>query len=235
MKIKNIFWGSTFLLGGIVLLMNTLGYFQELSVFTLLFSILLIAISIQSLFKLNFFGLFFPLAIITYLYRSFIGFEDLSIWILLGSALLGSIGCSLLFNRKPKVNINHDFHWDSNDKEYTDVEYTDLNNIYLDTKFGGSSKYINSDAFESATIKCTFGGMQVYFDQCTMKESRSVVVIDVNFGGLELYVPKNWRVENHTSDAFGGIDVPNQVDPNAPYTLIIKGHANFAGVQVYYV
>ena len=54
-------------------------------------------------------------------------------------------------------------------KEYLDGEIVeDDSHIRIGTSFSGSIKYINTDKFEQADLKCHFGSMKVYFDNAVL-------------------------------------------------------------------
>ena len=59
MKSDRIFWGVFLLLGAVFLLVSKLGYFSDINIFSLLFTILLVAIIIKSIIKLSFPGILF--------------------------------------------------------------------------------------------------------------------------------------------------------------------------------
>lgn len=239
MKVKNIFWGILFVLGGIVLLMSAFGYIHEVNIFSLLLIILLMGLAIMSLFKLNFFGVFYPLALIVGLYGVALGLPEVSGWMLFIAATLGSIGCTLLFRRpKAKSFTMHSYSSMSGMKEgeeYT-THHSSENRIVLETRFSGSTQYIHSKNFEAAYLNCSFGGMEVYFDKDVEMEKESAeLILDVKFSGVQLYIPRNWKVENRASAAFGSIEDHRSFEEHKDKVLIIKGNVRFGGVEIYYI
>ena len=64
MKFKNWFWGLFFIVAACLVIVNQLGYLTGFNIFTLIASIFLIAIIIQSATHLNFAGILFPFAMI---------------------------------------------------------------------------------------------------------------------------------------------------------------------------
>ena len=56
------------------------------------------------------------------------------------------------------------------------------------------------------------------------------------FGGIEIRVPRNWRIEKAGAAVFGGFDdktVPPRPEPGFdPPILVIKGAAVFGGIVI---
>lgn len=236
MKNNRIFWGVMLLLAGVVLLLNTLGFLPEINVFTLLFSLFLVALLIKSIWRLNFAGVLFPAAILTVLYKDALGLAYMSTWTLSWTlflaASLGSIGLSLIFT-KPINRYRFTHHSKFEDSTIIDIDDADI--IRLETNFGSSIKYVNTTSFEQANLECSFGGMKVYFDNAQMKNDQAIVRLEASFSGVELYFPKDWRVVNHASVSFGAVEERNHCDANATHTVHLYGDVSFGGVEIYYV
>lgn len=232
MRKERIFWGIFLLVGAVVLLISKLGHFSDVNVFSLLFTILLIGIIIKSVTRLSFPGILFPLAIIGIIYDDKLGITAITPWTILLVALLGSIGLSLIFNRRPKWS-KVDYKWDGHETETIDIE--DEGHIMLSTSFSGSIKYINTDKFEQANLQCKFGDMKVYFDNATMAKESAVVKLEASFCGIQLFIPRTWRVENRTNASFGSVEEKNRRDSVTTNTLTLIGDVSFSGVEIIYI
>lgn len=233
MKKGRIFWGSFFILGGITLLLDRLGIVTNVNIINVIIGIFLLCIVTKNVIKLNFAGILFPIAFIGILFDEQLGITLITPWTILITAGLLSIGLSLIFNKNPKwgkVKID----WDSKDHKKT-INIEDEGNIRLETTFGSSVKYINTDKFENANLECTFGGMEVYFDNAIMKNENAVVRIDALFSGIELYIPKTWRVDNKTNVTFGAIEEKNRNGAVITNTLTLVGNITFAGIEIFYI
>ncbi|SCI90406.1 Predicted membrane protein [uncultured Clostridium sp.] len=232
MKKERVFWGIFLLVGAVFLLVSKLGYFSDINIFSLLFTILLVGILVKSVIRLSFPGILFPLAFIGIIYDDKLGITAITPWTILLAALLGSIGLSLIFNRRPKwTKVN--YSWDGENTETIDIE--DEGHIKLETSFGSSIKYINTDKFEYANLECSFGNMKVYFDNAIMAKENAVVKIDVSFAGMQIYVPRGWNLVNNTSVSFGAVEEKNKRDSVITNTLTIIGDVSFSGVEIFYI
>ena len=96
---NNIFWGIIFLLAAVFLLVGKLGYLGGISLFSILFTVVLVAILLKSIPSVNFAGILFPLAFLCILYDKQLHIEALTPWTVLGVALLGTIGLQILFRK----------------------------------------------------------------------------------------------------------------------------------------
>ena len=82
------------------------------------------------------------------------------------------------------------------EEEFESVDQVDGNVIQLSTSFGSSIKYVNSEDLEHVKLECSFGAMKVYFDNAIIQSGKAQLDMHVSFGGVELYVPRGWRVSN---------------------------------------
>lgn len=232
MKKERIFWGVFLLVGALALIVGKLGYFSDINAFSLMLTILLIAIIIKSIIKCNFPGILFPIAFVGIIYDKQLGIESITPWTILLAALLGSIGLSLIFNKRPKWS-KVDYKWDDYKSEIIDIE--DEGHIKVENSFAESIKYINTDKFEQANLRCNFGSMKIYFDNATMLKKTAIVQLEASFCGVELFIPRGWAVENRTNVSFSGVDERGKRDGIITNTLILVGDIKFSGVEIIYI
>lgn len=232
MKKERIFWGVLLVLGSVALIVNKLGYFTHINVFSILLTVFLLGIMVKSIFARSFAGILFPIAFICIIFDDKLGITEITPWTVLIAATLGSFGLSMIFYKGPKCHhYKHNWKYD----EYETIDVEDEGHIKLHTSFGGSIKYINSEKFEQADLGCSFGSMKVYFDNAKLNNGRGIVRIDASFSGIELYIPKTWIVENRVNTSFAGVDEKNRNMGNSDNILTIVGNASFAGVEIVYI
>ncbi|MDD3224403.1 MAG: hypothetical protein PHX70_06840 [Clostridium sp.] len=230
MKKERIFWGVLFVLISIFLIISKFGYVPNVNVFSLLLTVLLVVVIVKSLPHLNFAGILFPIAFICIIYDKQLGITNITPWTVLVAALLGSIGLSMIFH-KPIKWFNTGYNYGDFKFEKSDVK--DGNCIRFKNSFGSSIKYINN--FEQGDFNCSFGSMKLYFDNATMSGNDAVVRINASFSGMELYIPKSWRVANKANVFLGAINEKNRNSETITNTLTLVGDVNFAGVEIIYV
>nr|MBQ8252023.1 hypothetical protein [Lachnospiraceae bacterium] len=233
MKKENLFWGLFLIAAAVFILVAKLGMFPDMSVvkifLTMFFGIWLLC----SLVKLEFPGVFFSAAFLGILYDEQLGITAITPWTILLVATLLSIGVSLLW--RPKKKMKKATHREIEGRDFVVYDEEDGNQFDFSSSFAGSIKYVNSDNFESANIEAKFAGMKVYFDNAIIQNGHATVHLDVSFAGVELYVPKEWRVENLMTSSFGGVEEKNRsVGGNGPI-LTLRGHVSLGGITILYV
>lgn len=76
---------------------------------------------------------------------------------------------------------------------------------YIDRSyvFGGSKEKIDLTDFRGGEINCVFGGMELDLRGASLAEGTNILEIKSIFGGIVIYVPREWRVEVRQSAVFG--------------------------------
>jgi predicted membrane protein len=104
--------------------------------------------------------------------------------------------------------------------------------------FSGAERRVESQNFEGGKVEAVFGGMELDLSGAaiTSPDRRAVLEVNAIFGGVEIRVPRTWRVEKKGSAVFGGFDdrtFPPRPEPGVePPTLLIRGAAVFGGIEV---
>lgn len=101
--------------------------------------------------------------------------------------------------------------------------------------FGGSTVTSGSPAFRGASLTAVFGGVV-----CDLRAARPIpegakITASAAFGGVEILVPRGWRIAIQGTPLFGGIDDKTEHGPDlaadAPL-LRVDALALFGGVEV---
>lgn len=71
--------------------------------------------------------------------------------------------------------------------------------------FSGSEVASNSKSFEGGTVGAVFGGAEIDLRHAGLAPG-AVLDVFVAFGGVEIYVPRGWRVDISGFPIFGGFD-----------------------------
>lgn len=235
MRYKNLFWGLFFILAGVLIVLRQVGVFTGINLGSMIITILLIPVIIKSINRLNFFGIIFPISIIGLLFKEQLGIPHISIWVVFLVATLISIGLSYIFPCKDSKQ----YRYQCANKENNigeDIDTVNENEINITENFVGSVKYINSENLEKINIVCSFSSLKIYLDNAKLKEDKAEINLDVNFSGVEIYVPKNWRISTTVASSFmGAIEEEGRPLPNAERTIILRGKASFSGVTLKYI
>lgn len=234
-RTKNIFWGLLFILGAVFIVINKLGYFQDIGIITIIFTIGLAGALIDSIYHRSFGGILFALAFLCILYDEPLGIESLTPWPVLAAALLGTIGLNMIFRQKKSWKCEKYYDWDA--KKYEEIIDEESDEwVRCEVSFSSTVKYINSTSFKKADLEVSFGSMAVYFDNAVLNEGKAIVDIDVSFGSMELYIPKTWKVVMNLDTSFGGCKEHGSSNKSSEENmLMITGDVSFAGLEIYYI
>jgi len=239
MRHKNLFWGFFFIAAAVLIILYVIGGFANVNIWSLALTLILLPIIFDSCVRLHFFGIFFPMAILAIIYAQPLGITNLTPWPVLLTALFGSIGFSILFHNKHTYCFHKDYGWhkhdDKNEHFSEVVDAPDEDTINFDVKFSSSIKYINTDDFKQANLSCKFGVLKVYFDNAKIKGDTAQIYLDASFSGIELYIPKSWKLANDIRTTASGVEEKNRRADVAGPTVTLAGNLNFSGVEIIYV
>lgn len=105
-----------------------------------------------------------------------------------------------------------------------------------EVSFGSAVKYINSTGFKKADLRVSFGQMAVYFDNAVLDGGKALADVEVSFGNLQLYVPKEWKVVQNLDTAFGGCKEHGKCNQNSDENiLMVTGEVSFSGLEIFYI
>lgn len=233
MKHRNWFWGLFFLLAAVFVVGSITGAFVHVGFWSIAATVLLAGVFIHSVIDLNYFGIFVPLVFLYKIYCNILSWKDVSIWELLLAAVLASIGFEILFHK------HH--HWKGHScgdaSKYSHItERNDDNHPYAKVSFGASSQYLHGDCIENGEFNCSFGAMEVFFDQALLSPSGAEIFLDCSFGAIKFFVPRLWQVKDNIHASLGAVDNDRiaQPDLNAP-VLTLSGSVQCGAVEIHYV
>jgi len=234
MKSRNLFWGFFFLVSAVFVIASQTGSFGQIGIMSILATVLLVAIAINSVIERNFFGLFLPLAFLYIIYRQPLHLVEISLWLLLLAAVLASIGFGILFSSHPyKMMYPH------YGKEHFDQtsETIDDNNPYAKVNFGSSCKYLHANCMEGGQFIASFGALEVFFDQSQLSPNGTEVFLDCSLSSIKIYVPKHWLVIDNLHNSLGSVENDIRLakpEENSP-RLTLSGNVSMGSVEIHYI
>ena len=237
---KNVFWGIFLLAAAAFIIIGGMGYFGDVSGWTISFSILLIAWFIESLLKLRWGGMLFSLAFGAILFDEALGIESITPWPVLGAALLGSIGLNMIFKKKHEDHISVDFNIEHDNKKrnngcLSDVQVEEDEMFRCDVSFGSSVKYVNSKSLKLADLQNAFGSLMVYFDNAEISDGKAMAKVDNAFGKMTLFIPKEWETRVEVTKSFGNVTEVGRPTGESGKVFVIKGESAFGQLEIQYI
>jgi hypothetical protein len=112
------------------------------------------------------------------------------------------------------------------------------NRLMESVVFSGAERRVESQNFEGGKVDAVFGGIELDLSGAAISSPDHRAILEANavFGGIEIRVPRTWRVEKKGAAVFGGFEdrtFPPRPEPGVePPTLVIRGAAVFGGIEV---
>lgn len=240
MKVRKLFFGLTFVLAAVLLILDAtgiiaplVGMLGDVSVFAVFLGILLLACIINRLYKRKPGHIFFPLAFLFMLFEKNIATLSgvpssnlINNWLVLLIALLLTIGFSVLFSKKER--------WTDSEGPWTDSENRPSKREHrASCSLGAFTVYIDSASMTPHTVENHLGACVVYFEDPECFQGGNLF-IENHFGSMEIHVPSCWRVVNAVKNHLGAVDTPMKAGGDGPL-LTICGENHFGAVEVTYV
>lgn len=232
---------------------TTPAFFEGVGLGGIIISAVMVIVLVHSTLHLWYTGMLFPLAVLGIIYAKPLGIpEALVPWTLLGVALFGSIGLHLIFPKKftttytgPRPTHGHD-HFAGNNSTNpngsgnhqgewtTEKSSEDQGHVFHSLRMGSGTKYIHMNEFVGADLKCELGELKVYFDGSQIPSGSAKVNVSVALGSMEIYVPRNWRVETHVSTSLGNAEIDNKDGNGVPEgpVLEIVGEVRLGNLEI---
>jgi predicted membrane protein len=115
--------------------------------------------------------------------------------------------------------------------KFPEIKGDDLDAVNM---FSGMKRTISSQKFRGGKATAIFGGMELDFTQAGLDGGQATVDVTAIFGGIEIWVPKEWKVVVDATPILGGVDDKHRTVPEAEVkgTLYVKATAIFGGVEI---
>lgn len=99
---------------------------------------------------------------------------------------------------------------------------------------GGITRRNESQAFRGGELTAVMGGVQLDLDDAKPADGRAVIDVFAVWGGIEIRVPDDWRVEVEATPLMGGVESNARLAPGVEPvgTLVVRGLVMMGGVEV---
>lgn len=124
--------------------------------------------------------------------------------------------------------IKTEFHTDDRQSQPVDGF------VRSENLFGSIRQVVLDEVFKGASIRNLFGGTVVDLRRTTLAPGETYIDLDCTFGGIEIYLPSDWKVDVQCSTILGGCDDKRfqaaMVDQGR--VLVIRGSVLLGGVEL---
>ena len=107
--------------------------------------------------------------------------------------------------------------------------------VMYSMRFGSATKYVRTPNLSKADLSSSFGQMSVFFDGAQVPSGKVYINCQVSFGELDLYIPRDWKVENRVSVALGDCDDKTgytEITGENQVVCVIDGSVSFGELEL---
>lgn len=242
MKVEKKFWGIFCIAAAILVIVNKLGYFTGINLWSLIFTVILVPIIVSGFLRRNYFNLCFGIAFLLIVYAKPLHITALVPWTVLTAAMLLGIGLSILLpSEHGWTGQFHSHHDDtfkrhhSNYEKHETFDHVDGNDVNCYVSMAGSCKYLHSDCLRSGTFDCSLGYLKVYFDNVQLHPDGAEINVSCSLGNTELYIPADWPVIINIDCVLGNVNEHTRTEVFGGPALTITGKVQLGNLEIVYI
>jgi len=99
---------------------------------------------------------------------------------------------------------------------------------------GGFSRRNQSERFRGGDLFAMMGGIELDLNGATPADGQAVIEVFAMWGGIEIFVPDNWRVVSEAVPIMGAVQDSTRFADDQPLagTLVVRGLVMMGGVEV---
>lgn len=99
---------------------------------------------------------------------------------------------------------------------------------------GAVTRRNESQAFRGGELSAVMGGVELDLTQAQAAGGRAIVDVFAIWGGIDIRVPEDWRVEVEATPVMAGIESNARLAPGAAATgtLVVRGFVMMGGVEI---
>ncbi len=119
------------------------------------------------------------------------------------------------------------------DRDRARASATASDDLDISQVFSGSSRKIESQSFRGGKADVVFGSAEIDLRGARLAGGQATLVLSAVFGGIEVFVPRDWQVVLEGSPVLGSIESRKAIsDLPKTQTLTVKASAVFGSVEV---
>jgi len=143
------------------------------------------------------------------------------VWAYFWPLLIIAAGLWIIFKPKPKAFSS----------KAPEIKDDDLGAFVA---FSGLKRRFDSERFRGGKATVIFGGMDLDLTQTKLADNQATVELTAIFGGINLFVPREWQVIVDSSSILGGVEEKHRPIPSTTIqmTLYVKATAILGGIDI---
>lgn len=106
--------------------------------------------------------------------------------------------------------------------------------LRAENTFGAARHVVLDELFKGASVRISFGGTVIDLRHTHIAPGETYIDLDCSCGGVELYVPTDWKVVMKCNAFFGGCEDKRWQNGNfdKERTLVVRGKLSFGGLEI---
>ena len=106
--------------------------------------------------------------------------------------------------------------------------------LHADNVWGAARHVVLDELFKGAIVRTSFGGTVIDLRHTHIALGETYIDLDCSWGGVEIYVPSDWKVVFKCNTFFGGCDDKrwHNGDINHESILVVRGTLSFGGLEI---
>lgn len=105
--------------------------------------------------------------------------------------------------------------------------------IQVTNIMSGTDRRITSQEFKGGDVHNILGSTKIDLLEAKLAAGDWLLTVSTVLGGVEIFIPRDWRIEVHPSNMLGGVDDRTRQAPSAGGgKLIIKASAMLGGIDI---
>ena len=220
-----VFWGLILILVGVLFLLDRLGGLDFGEMISTYWPVILIilgfSILVTSGFRRPLAGLLFILLGVIFLLSEFDILEE-SVWNYVWPVLIIIVGFWLLV--RPVLRAR-------GSEKFPEIKETDID---VSAVFSGMKRRVESSNFRGGHATAVMGSVELDLTGTGLEGGRATLDLTVILGGIEILVPRDWRVVIDGAPILGGIEDKHRAVPEGESkgTLYVRGTAILGGITI---
>lgn len=219
-----IFSGLLIIAIGVIFLLANIGQLDFGDFISTYWPMILIVIGLWHLLSSGFRNAGFPIILIVVgLFFQLDNWNVISgsVWTYFWPLLIIAAGLWIIF--KPKHKVFSD--------KAPEIKDDDLGAFII---FSGLKRRFESEKFRGGKATVIFGGMDLDLTQTKLMDNQATVELTAIFGGINLFVPRDWKVVVDSSSILGGVDDKHSPIPATAVqaTLYVRTTAILGGIDI---
>lgn len=219
-----------FIIAGVLLMARNMGWITDTVFHTIVsWQMLLIVLGLYMMIRRVFIQGLILLAIGTFFIAPYLDWLPANTNVILFPVVLIVIGLTFIFKPKRARCEHHRM------KNFAAEDYNSADGfLRSENTFSGIKQVVLDEIFKGATIQNTFGGTAIDLRRTAIPEGETYIDVDCTFGGIEIYVPSEWKVVFQCNSCLGGCEDKRFgggiIDQSR--VLIIRGSVTFGGIEI---